>query len=91
MVDPGQDPFVQETRAELSALDRSIFAAVNRRLELVIGLKRHKDERGYSFVDPEREQRMVDDAVAENPGPLSADGLRRLYAELLALTKREVG
>jgi hypothetical protein len=33
---------------------------------------------------------MIDDAVAANPGPLSAEGLRRLYAELLALTKREV-
>jgi chorismate mutase len=89
-MDPDQDPFVQETRAQLNELDRSIFAAVNRRIELVARLKRHKDERGYSFVDPDREARMIDDAVAANPGPLSAEGLRRLYAELLALTKREV-
>lgn len=84
------DPFVRETRDELSRLDRSIFDAVNRRIELVARLKRHKDERGYAFVDPGREERMIEDAVAANPGPLSADGLRRLYAELLALTKREV-
>ena len=89
-MDPNQDPFVQETRAQLNELDRSIFEAVNRRIELVARLKRHKDERGYSFVDPDREQRMIDEAVAANPGPLSAAGLRRLYAELLALTKREV-
>lgn len=90
-MDPSQDPFVQETREQLSALDRSIFAAVNRRIELVTRLKRHKEQHGYSFLDPGREERMVADAVAENPGPLSAEGLRRLYAELLALTKREVG
>ena len=89
-MDPNQDPFVQETRAQLNELDRSIFDAVNRRIELVARLKRHKDERGYSFLDPGREERMIEDAVAANPGPLSADGLRRLYAELLALTKREV-
>lgn len=86
----GDDPFVRETREELSTLDRSIFAAVNRRIELVARLKRHKAEHGYAFVDPGREEQMVEDAVAENPGPLSADGLRRLYAELLALTKREL-
>lgn len=90
-MDAGDDPVVQEIRAELSALDRSVFEAVNRRIGLVARLKRHKDERGYSFVDPGREARMVEEAVAANPGPLSADGLRRLYAELLALTKRELG
>jgi chorismate mutase len=89
-VDPNQDPFVQETRDQLNELDRSIFAAVNRRIELVARLKRHKDEHGYSFLDPDRERRMIDEAVAANPGPLSAGGLRRLYEELLALTKREV-
>ncbi len=90
-MDPSQDPFVQETRAQLSKLDRTVFDAVNRRIELVARLKRHKAEHGYSFLDPGREEQMVEDAVAANPGPLSADGLRRLYAEVLALTKREVG
>ena len=89
-MDPSDDPFVRETREQLSELDRSIFAAVNRRIELVSQLKRHKDERGYAFVDPGREERLIEDAVAANPGPLSADGLRRLYAELLALVKREL-
>lgn len=90
-MDANDDPFVQDTREQLNALDRSIFAAMNRRLALVSRLKQHKAEHGYSFVDPSREQQMIDDAVAANPGPLSADGLRRLYAELLELTKRELG
>ena len=90
-MDPSQDPFVLETREQLNELDRAIFDAVNRRIDLVARLKRHKAEQGYAFVDPGREQQMIDEAAAANPGPLSADGLRRLYAEVLALTKREVG
>jgi prephenate dehydrogenase len=90
-MDPNQDPFVRETREHLNELDRSIFEAINRRIDLVARLKRHKAEQGYAFLDPGREDRMIDDAVAANPGPLSADGLRRLYTEILALTKREVG
>jgi len=89
-MDANDDPFVRETREQLNELDRSIFDAVNRRLDLVAKLKRHKAEHGYSFLDPNREEQMIEDAVTANPGPLSADGLRRLYAELLALTKREL-
>ena len=33
---------------------------------------------------------MVAERVRENAGPLSEAGLRAFYAELLALTKREV-
>ena len=33
---------------------------------------------------------MVESASSENDGPLSDDGLRAFYVELLALTKREL-
>jgi chorismate mutase len=85
------DPFVDEVRQQITALDRAIFAALNQRIELVAELKRYKDEHGYSFLDPNRERDMVDEQLAANPGPLSEAGLRAFYAELLALVKHEVG
>jgi chorismate mutase / prephenate dehydratase len=81
---------VTALREEITAIDRELVALVNRRIETVARLKRHKDEHGIAFVDPDRETRMVAERVAENGGPLSEDGLRAFYAELLALTKREV-
>jgi 3-deoxy-7-phosphoheptulonate synthase/chorismate mutase len=84
------DPLVQELRDRISALHRELFRIVNERLELVARLKQHKDEQGYAFVDPQRERDMVDEQVAASSGRLSADGLRRFHAELLALTKREL-
>jgi chorismate mutase/prephenate dehydratase len=81
---------LERFRKEITAIDREIFAAVNRRLELVAALKRFKDEHGIAFVDPEREAKIVADRVGENTGPLSADGVRAFYAELLALCKREL-
>ena len=81
---------VERFRREIGELDREILAAVNRRLELVGELKRHKEEHRIAFVDREREQRLLDDLAAANPGPLSEEGVRALYVELLALIKREL-
>jgi chorismate mutase/prephenate dehydratase len=84
------DDVVNSLRAEISAIDRELIALVNRRIEAVARLKRHKDEHGIAFVDPDREAQMVAERVRENQGPLSEAGLRAFYAELLALVKREV-
>jgi chorismate mutase/prephenate dehydratase len=88
--EPQQDPVVHELREQISDIDRSIIDAVNRRLELVAQLKRYKDGRGMAFLDPEREEWLFAYQSRANRGPLSDDGLRAFYAELLALTKREV-
>jgi chorismate mutase/prephenate dehydratase len=85
------DEVLRTLREEITAIDRDIVALVNRRLETVARLKRHKDEHGIAFVDPRREEEMVAERVRENDGPLSERGLRGLHAELLALTKRELG
>jgi chorismate mutase len=77
-------------RAQITDLDRTILAAVNRRLELVADLRRYKEEHGLAFVDPEREAQLLDEHVRENGGPLSSEGVRSLLVELLALMKREL-
>ena len=84
------DEVVKSLREEITAIDRELVALVNRRIETVARLKRHKDEHGIAFVDPDRETQLIADRVRENGGPLSEQGLRAFYAELLALTKREL-
>ena len=84
------DPLIAELRERITAADRAILAGVNRRLELVDQLKRHKESVGVDFVDPERESRLIEELRAENRGPLSDEGVEQLFQELLALTKREL-
>jgi chorismate mutase len=84
------DPRLAELREEVSATDRLLVEAVNRRLDLVATIKRYKDSRGFSFVDPERERALLAELAAANPGPLSAEGLEELVAFVLDLSKREV-
>jgi len=85
-----QDPFIRQLREQISDTDRTIVEAVNARLKLVARLKGYKESRGLSFVDPEREEWMLQYLARANRGPLSAEGLREIFEELLDLTKREV-
>jgi len=85
------DPVIRQLREQLSDVDRGLVDAVNARLKLVAQLKRYKESRGIDFVDPEREEWMVSYLLRANRGPLSNEGLRELYVEVLDLTKREVG
>ena len=90
MGDPALDPFVRQLREQISDNDRKLVDGINKRLELVSRLKAYKDSRGLDFVDTAREEWMLQDLQRANRGPLTTDGLRALYAEVLALTKREV-
>ena len=81
---------MKQLREQISDIDRSLIEAINRRLTLVAQLKRYKDDQGIAFVDPEREEWMFAYQSRANRGPLSDEGLRAFYTELLALTKREV-
>jgi chorismate mutase len=56
----------------------------------VARLKRYKESRGIGFLDPEREEWMLQYLQRANRGPLSSEGLKDLFDEVLDLTKREV-
>ena len=85
------DPVVERLRAQIADRDRAMLAAVNARLELVAELRAHKQRAGLDFVDPEQEERLLRALDDANRGPLSSNGLRELFREILALTKREIG
>ena len=85
------DPLIRQLREQISDADRTIIEAVNVRLKLVSRLKEYKESRGMSFVDPEREEWMLNYLTRANRGPLSAEGLQEIFSEVLDLTKREVG
>lgn len=84
------DPLIRQLREQLSDNDVAIVAAINTRLKLVARLKRIKEERGIGFLDPAREEWMLQYLTRANRGPLSPEGLREIYTELLDLTKREI-
>jgi chorismate mutase len=88
--DPEHDPVVRELRERITEVDHAILEAANARLELVRELREHKLTKGWDFLDPGREERLLDALARANPGPLSDEAVRQLFTDLLALTKREI-
>lgn len=84
------DPLIRQLREQISDADRALVDAVNTRLELVARLKAYKESRGIGFLDPDREEWMLQYLLRANRGPLSDAGLRELFEHVLELTKREV-
>jgi prephenate dehydrogenase len=83
------DPVVSQLREQLTSADCSLVEAINKRLKLVQQLWRYKEQHGLPFLDPDREQWMLQYLARANRGPLSAEGLAEIYAQILDLTKRE--
>ena len=77
-------------RAEIGALDRQLLETLNRRLELVAAVRRHKDATGERWIDPEREAELLQGLAAANGGPLSERGVRAIFSAVLDVLKQEV-
>src|SRR5579871_5076943 len=81
---------LSELRAEIEALDRQLLETLNRRLELVAEVRRHKDAAGERWIDPEREAELLQTLVDGNGGPLSERGVRAIFSAVLDVLKQEV-
>jgi prephenate dehydrogenase len=77
-------------RTEIESLDRRMLETLNRRLELVAAVRRHKDEAGERWIDPEREAELLKTLVAANEGPLSERAVRSIFSAVLDVLKQEI-
>jgi len=53
-------------------------------------IRAHKRALGLPFLDPGQEERLLARLRDENGGPLSAEGVERLFREILDLVKHEL-
>ncbi len=81
---------LEQLRAEIAAADAEILELVNRRLGLVREISAHKQANGIAFLDTGQEERLLARLRELNGGPLSDEGVERLFREILALVKDEL-
>ncbi len=83
------DP-VDESREQITATDRELLAALNRRVEIVRRLHDYKLREGIPLRDPGREEALIAALQAANGGPLSAEAVARFFHFVLELTRDEI-
>ena len=84
------DVVLAEARIAIDAVDRELLGAVNRRLELVRSLHEHKVANGLPLRDAGREDAVITGLQSDNPGPLSDEGVDRLFRFVLDLIRTEI-
>jgi prephenate dehydrogenase len=77
-------------REEIGALDRTVLETLNRRLELVRRVTRHKQDTGTPLIDAEREAELLRELAEANAGPLSERAVQGVFAAVLDVMKQEV-
>jgi len=80
---------LEQLRGQIAAVDREVLDALNRRLELVARVQRHKQSIGTPTIDAQREAELVQELAAANPGPLSERAVQSLFAAVLDVMKQE--
>ncbi|MBV8065131.1 MAG: prephenate dehydrogenase/arogenate dehydrogenase family protein [Actinobacteria bacterium] len=78
-----------DLRSRISAIDREVLEALNRRLELVRKVREHKEETGQPLIDAAREAELLDELARANGGPLGEPAVRSLFAAVLDVMKQE--
>jgi chorismate mutase len=84
------DGVARDLRDAITKADLDLLALINHRVRLVQRLRDHKVKNGYPMVDPAREEWLINELLAANPGPISDDGVRAHAEHVIALVKAEV-
>lgn len=82
------DPVIRSHREQIAAIDLQILDAINQRITLVRQLRDHKASLGLGFHDAAQEDRVLTSLCLANRGPLSDEGLRTIFGDILAWAKR---
>ena len=75
-------PELDALRSEVERANFELLELLSRRGKLVMDIQRVKTREEIPTFLPEREQKMLTDLVAANPGPFSSAAIRRLFQDI---------
>jgi chorismate mutase len=83
---PGDDPkaHIGVVRQAIDEIDETILDLINQRLSLAKQIGDFKKQGGIQITDSEREKEILNRLLEKNKGPLGADGLRNIFAAMIA-------
>ena len=75
-------------RDRIDTIDSQLMSLLNSRSACAVEIGRIKRELGLPVYSPERELEILDRVARENPGPLDATAVRRVFERIIDESRR---
>jgi len=72
-----------DLRDQIDAIDLALLEWLNRRTGVVEQIGQLKEQLGLPVYEPSREEGVFRNVIANNPGPLSADAVQRIFERII--------
>lgn len=72
-----------ECRQQIDVLDLKILALLNERTRVVHEIGRIKQKLSLPIYEPKREDQVFHNVTSNNPGPLTAEALKRIFERII--------
>jgi chorismate mutase / prephenate dehydratase len=70
-------------RVKIDAIDRELLRLICERQRITLDVVRAKREQGLPVLDSGREEALLQKLTEINPGPLSEEGIRRIWLAIM--------
>lgn len=81
-----KDSFKEEldkSRKEINEIDKNLVDLLNKRAEIVMKIKRLKENHNVPLYDAKREEELINNIVKYNKGPLFNDNVVQIFESIL--------
>lgn len=75
-------------RDQIDQIDRRLVELLNERTSIVEEIGRTKREAALPIYEPRRETEVFDNITSHNGGPLTEDGLKRIFERIIDEMRR---
>jgi len=79
---------IEHWRGLIDATDLKILDLINKRAEYSIKIGGIKEKENLPIYSPQREAWIIERLIAENSGPLTAEGVRRIFERVIDECRR---
>lgn len=74
---------IDDWRRKIDEIDLQILHLISERAECSIAIGHIKNDQNLPIYSPERERWILNRLIQENQGPLTADGVRRIFERII--------
>jgi chorismate mutase/prephenate dehydratase len=78
---------VNDIRKKIDELDDRIILLLNERASAALEIGKLKEKTNARVYAPEREKQIYEQITAKNAGPLTSDGLKAIYKEIISASR----